>query len=109
MIPPEAKLALVEFLLSNVDASVCAQRGLEWLGTNASVGKALLATAATDPDRLWGIAALGISPARTGEFVLDLEDRRHQLVSVAWSGKPAHFRPGKRHPESPLEGVPFHA
>jgi PAS domain S-box-containing protein len=109
MIQPEAKLALVEFLLSNVDASVCAQRGLEWLGTHASVGKALLATAATDPDRLWGIAALGISPARTGEFVLDLEDRRHPLVAVAWSGTSAHFRPGKRHPESPLEGVPFHA
>jgi PAS domain S-box-containing protein len=41
--------------------------------------------------------------------VLDLEDRRHPLVAVAWSGTSAHFRPGKRHPESPLEGVPFHA
>ena len=76
MIEPEAKLALVEFLLSNVDASVCAQRGLEWLGTNASVGKALLATAATDPDRLWGIAALGISPATVSEHLRTLTDAR---------------------------------
>jgi PAS domain S-box-containing protein len=109
MIQAEAKLALVEFLLSNVDASACAQRGLEWLGANAAVGRALLATAVGDPDRLWGIAALGISPARTGEFVLDLEDRRDPLVTVAWNGTPAHFRPGKAHRESPLEGAPFHA
>jgi signal transduction histidine kinase len=109
MIQADAKLELVEFLLSSVDASVCAQRGLEWLGIHASVSKALLATAAGDPDRLWGIAALGISPARTGEFVLDLADRRDALVAVAWSGKHAHFRTGRRQPESPLEGVPFHA
>jgi PAS domain S-box-containing protein len=107
MIQAEAKLALVEFLVSSVDASVCAQRGLEWLGTHAAVGKALLATAAGDPDRLWGIAALGISPSRTGEFVLDLADRRDPLVAVAWSGKPAHFGRGRRQPENPLEGVPF--
>jgi PAS domain S-box-containing protein len=109
MIPAAAKLNLAEFLLSSVDASVCAQRGLEWLGNHAMLGKALLATVAGDPDRLWGIAALGLSPARTGEFVLDLEDRRDALVAVAWSGQPAHFRPGRRQPESPLEGVPFHA
>src|SRR5919106_3770773 len=108
MIQADAKLELVEFLLSSVDASVCAQRGLEWLGSNASVGKTLLATAAGDPDRLWGIAALGISPARTGEFVLDLDDRRDPLVAVAW-GQPAHFRTGRKQPETPLEGVPFHA
>ena len=109
MIQADAKLELVEFLLSSVDASVCAQRGLEWLGSNASVGKALLATAAGDPDRLWGIAALGISPARTGEFVLDLADRRDPLVAVAWTGAPAHFRSGRKQPETPLEGCPFHA
>jgi PAS domain S-box-containing protein len=109
MIHAEAKLALVEFLVSSVDASVCAQQGLDWLGSHAAVGKALLATAAGDPDRLWGIAALGISPARTGEFVLDLADRRDPLVAVAWSGKPAHFPRGRSQPENPLEGVPFFA
>ncbi len=109
MIQADAKLALVEFLLSSVDVSVCAQRGLEWLGTHAAVGRALLATAAGDPDCLWGIAALGISPARTGEFVLDLAERRDPLVAVAWSGTAAHFRPGRRQPETPLEEVPFHA
>ncbi len=109
MIQPDAKLALVEFLLSSVDASVCAQRGLEWLGNHAAITRALLATAAGDPDRLWGIAALGISPARTGEFVVDLEDRRDPLAATAWKGEAAQFRGGRRHPETPLEGASFHA
>ena len=109
MIAAEDKLALTELLLGTVDASLCAQRGLEWIGRQIAPGRALLAAAASDPGRLWGIAALGISPARTGEFVLDLDDRRDALVAVAWSGRPHHFRPGPRQPETPLEGVPFYA
>jgi PAS domain S-box-containing protein len=109
MIKAEDKLELTELLLGTVDASVCAQRGLEWLGRQIGPGRALLATAASDPGRLWGIAALGISPARTGEFVLDLDDRRDPLVAVGWGGRPHHFRPGPRQPETPLESVPFWA
>jgi PAS domain S-box-containing protein len=109
MIKAEDKLELTELLLGAVDASVCAQRGLEWLGRQLGPVRALLATAASDPGRLWGIAALGISPARTGEFVLDLDDRRDPLVAVAWSGKPHHFRRGPRQPETPLEGAAFYA
>jgi PAS domain S-box-containing protein len=109
MIKADDKLALTELLIGTVDASVCAQRGLEWLGRHIALGRALLATAATDPGRLWGIAALGISPARTGEFVLDLDDRRDPLVMVGWSGRPQHFRPGPKQPETPLESVPFYA
>ena len=57
MIGAEAKLALTELLLSSVDASDTAQKGLEWLGRHVTSGRALLATAASDPGRLWGIAA----------------------------------------------------
>jgi PAS domain S-box-containing protein len=109
MINAEVKLALTELLLGSVDASVCAQKGLEWLGQHVASGRALLATAASDPGRLWGIAALGLSTARTGEFVLDMDDRRNPLVAVAWSGRPAHFRRGPRQPETPLENAPFYA
>jgi PAS domain S-box-containing protein len=109
MISAEVKLVLTELLLSSVDMSVCAQKGLEWLGQHVAVGRALLATAASDPGRLWGVAALGLSTARTGEFVLDIDDRRDPLVAVAWSGRPAHFRRGPRQPETPLENAPFYA
>jgi PAS domain S-box-containing protein len=109
MVDAEHKLALTELLLGTLDASVCAQAALEWLGQHVAPGRALLATAASDPGRLWGIAAKGISPARTGEFVLDLDDRRDPLVAVAWSGEFRHFQPGRRQPETPLESVAFYA
>lgn len=109
MINAEVKLALTELLLGSVDASVCAQQGLEWLGRHVTSGRAVLATAATDPGRLWGIAALGISMARTGEFVLDLDDRGDPLVAAAWSGRSTRFAAGPRQPETPLESSPFHA
>jgi PAS domain S-box-containing protein len=109
MVTAEEKLALTETLLAATDASVCAQKALAWLGETLGIGRALLATVASDPSRLWGIAGLRISPSRTGEFVLDLEDRRDPLVAVAWSGGVAHFPRGRRQPETPLEGVPFYA
>jgi len=109
MIDAEIKLALTELFLSSVDASVCAQKGLEWLGQHVTTGRALLATAGIDPGRLWGVAALGLSTAPTGEFVLDIDDRQDPLVVVAWSGEPAHFRHGSRQPETPLENASFYA
>jgi PAS domain S-box-containing protein len=109
MINAEVKLALTELLVGSMDGSVCAQKGLQWLGRHVTSGRALLAAAATDPGRLWGIAGLGISTARTGEFVLDLDDRRDPLVAVAWSGRASRFATGPRQPETPLEGTPFHA
>ena len=109
MIDAEIKLALTELFVSSVDASVCAQKGLEWLGQHVATGRALLATASIDPGRLWGVAGLGLSTARTGEFVLDIDDRQDPLVAVAWSGEPAHFRHGSRQPETPLENASFYA
>jgi PAS domain-containing protein len=109
MVKAEHKLALTERLLGTIDASVCAQQALEWLGQHIVTGRSLVAAAASDPGRLWGIAALGISPARTGVFVLDLDDRRNPLVAAAWSGETRHFQPGPRQPETPLESVPFYA
>ena len=108
MVTTDAKLSLVEFLLAADDVSVCAQHGLEWLCTHVGVQRALCATAAVDPRRYWGVAALGISPAQTGEFFLDLED------AVASAGRrratnprPVHFPVGPRQPETPLESTPF--
>ena len=100
MIDAEAKLALTELLLSSVGRVRLRAEGARVARAATSrPGAALLATAASDPGRLWGIAALGISTARTGEFVLDLDDRRDPLVAVAWSGRPAHFRPGRASPK----------
>lgn len=107
MVTTDAKLSLVEFLLAADDVSACAQRGLEWLCTQVGVQRALCATAAVDPRRYWGVAALGTSPAQTGEFFLDLEDQSHPLVAAAYAPGPVHFPVGRRQPETPLESTPF--
>jgi PAS domain S-box-containing protein len=107
VVTTDAKLSLVEFLLAADDVSVCAQHGLEWLCTHVGVQRALCATAAIDPRRYWGVAALGISPAQTGEFFLDIEDQSHPLIAAAFEARPVHFPVGRRQPETPLESTPF--
>jgi len=107
VVTTDAKLSLVEFLLAAEDVSVCAQHGLEWLCTHVGVQRALCVTAAVNPRRYWGVAALGISPAQTGEFFLDLDDQSHPLVAASYEPGPIHFPMGPRHPETPLESASF--
>lgn len=107
MVTTDAKLSLVEFLLAADDVSVCARHGLEWLSMHVGVQRALCATAAVDPQRYWGVAALGTSAAQTGEFFLDLEDPSHPLIEAAYAPGPVHFPVGRRQPETPLESTPF--
>lgn len=109
MIDSGAKLALAEFLLSTNDVSACARFGLEWLSRHMGIGRSLLAASAEDPERLWGVCSLGVSSARTGEFSIDLTDRRDQLTAAASKGVPAHFPAGPDQPETPLETTSFMA
>lgn len=109
MIDSDARLALAESLLSTDDVSACARLGLAWLSRHLGIGRGLIAMSAEDPGRLWGVSSLGVSPARTGEFTLDLTDRRDPLVAVVWSGRPAHFPIGPAQPETPLESISFAA
>lgn len=109
-IDPGAKIALVEFLLRSDDVSESALKGLEWLREHAGVRQALCAAVAGDAQHLWGVAGVGISPARTGAFAVDLRDRRDPLAAAAHDGRPATFGPGDERPETPLDArVPFHA
>lgn len=107
MIGSDAKLAFTELLLGTDDISLCGQGGLAWLSDQTGIARALLLASARDSKRLWGVAGLGISLARTGEFSLDLTERRHPLVAAAWASRPVHFPAGPGQPETPLESAPF--
>lgn len=109
MIDSARKLALAEVLLSTDDLSACARFGLRWLARHTVVQRAVLAASAEDPGRLWGVSSIGVSPARTGEFSLDLSDRTHPLVAAAWGDAAVHFPADRDQPETPLEAVPFFA
>jgi signal transduction histidine kinase len=87
-----ARLGLVEVLLVSDDAVDCARRCLEWLGRHAHLraGLCLLATQ-DDAARLAAVASHGLRPADLNGFGLDLEERDHPLVSVAFGLRPAAF------------------
>ena len=108
-ITTDAKLALTEFLLGSEDVAACAQYGLEWLVTHAGVMRALCAASVGGDPHLWGIAGVGISPARTGAFQIDPVKGRDRLSRIARDGRPAWFGPGRSRPETPLGNRPFHA
>jgi signal transduction histidine kinase len=108
-ITADAKLALTEFLLGSEDVVACAQYGLDWLRTHAGVARALCAASVGSDPHLWGIAGIGISPARTGAFEIDAVKGRDRLSKVARAGRPASFGPGRSRPETPLGSRPFHA
>jgi PAS domain S-box-containing protein len=105
----DAKLALTEFLLGSEDVVACAQYGLDWLGTHAGVSRALCAASVGGDPQLWGVAGIGISPALTGAFQIDLAKGRNRLSRVARIGRPVWFGPGRARPETPLGSRPFHA
>jgi len=108
-ISAEAKLALTEFLLESEDVVACAQHGLDWLADHTGVTRALCAASIGSDPRLGGIAAVGISPARTRAFEVDPVKGRDRLSRLVRAGRFAWFGPGRTRPPTPLGARPFHA
>jgi signal transduction histidine kinase len=108
-ITADAKLALTEFLLGCKDVVSCAQYGLDWLETHAGVTRALCAVSVGTDPHLWGVASIGISAARTGEFEIDPLHGRDRLSRIARCGRPIWFGPRRSRPTNPLGNRPFHA
>src|SRR5262245_2662007 len=107
---PEARLALVEFLLGCEDLVECARRSLDWLIEHTHLDKAVCA--AVDPDftRLVGLAGHGVPAARVLQFAVDLRERDHPLVRALSDGQPIVFpaeRGGRNRPVTPLGESPF--
>jgi signal transduction histidine kinase len=109
VINAHARLALTEFLLGSEDVVACAQYGLDWLGAHAGVTRALCAASLGGDPHLWGIAGIGISPARTGAFQIDPARGRDRLSRIAREGRATWFGPGRSRPDTPLGAGPFHA
>ena len=105
----EARLALLEFLLSSDEATESMQYAVQWLAAHTPVRRALVAIRTDDSERMWGVAGAGISPALTGEFSVDPRNRRHPFAALLRRGRPAYFPQGRRQPATPFGGAPFHA
>jgi signal transduction histidine kinase len=107
MIPADAKLELTEKLLDGDDVSQSAQAGLDWLGHHGGVARAICMATTDDLRHLWGVAAIGVSPSRTGEYVIDTHDHRHPLFAVVSSGQASAFDGEEHNLDTPLGAVPL--
>jgi PAS domain S-box-containing protein len=87
----EAKLALAEFLLANVDLQASARHALDWLAGHADVHQSIVAVVDPASPNLLVIAEHGIAPSAIAEFVVARDDVRHPLVRAIERAEPTYF------------------
>src|SRR5215475_5264824 len=103
---------MVEMLLVSDDAVDSARRCLEWLSRHAQLraGLCLVATQ-DDTARLVPVASHGLG-AEVNGFAVDLEERDHPLVGVAFGLHPTAFSQAELQADprlvTPLGHVPYH-
>jgi signal transduction histidine kinase len=109
--PPEAKLALLEFLMVSEDLVQCGRRALDWLVERADVKRAVCAAVDPDLTRLVGLVGRGVPPGAVARFVVDLRNADHPLVRLMDDGQPVTFpargKDGQSRPVTPLGALPF--
>jgi PAS domain S-box-containing protein len=105
----EAKLALVEFLLTSTDLQASARRAIEWLVTQCAVAQAVVAVADPASGQLLLIAEHGVSSAAIAEFSIALEDASHPLIRAYGRTEPTYMENVGAGHRQLLEGTPYHA
>ena len=103
----EARLGLAEFLLVCDDLDECARRSLEWLAEYAGARAGACLAVDIEHTRLFVVATHGAG--MPSEFSVDLEDRAHPLVAVAFGRQAATFtdRRGDRRTGLPFGRAPI--
>ncbi len=105
----EAKLALLEFLLTNNDLQVSARRAVDWLAAHSTVEQALVVVSDPSSGSLLLVAEHGISSSAIVDFSLSRDDEAHPLVRAMDRLEPTCFDATGSHARAPIEGVPFFA
>ncbi len=109
----EARLSLVNSLMSESDIVGCAHNVLRWLGSHADVEVSLCAVVDFQEGSLIGLVGDGVSHVRVESFSRDLDVRDDPLVLALSGREPVLFTPGRRSwesfPDTPLGTVAFHA
>jgi PAS domain S-box-containing protein len=106
---PEAKLALVEFLLSSVDVQESARRAVDWLVAHAPVNEAAVLVVDSPGNDVLLVAEHGLSSGALMDFSLARDDGRHPLIEVLNGPQPVFIENLPAHHPGPLESRTFHA
>ena len=105
----EAKLALVEFLLTTSDLQASARRAVDWVVHHTPVKKALVAVVQPEASRLVLVAEHGVPASVIVDFALSKDDVDHPLIRAMERHDAAYFDGSTVHFRAPVEGIAFHA
>ena len=104
----DAKLALLEFLLTSIDLQESARRSIEWLVVHAPVSEAVVLVVESLSNEMLLVAEHGVSSGAIMEFALSRDDSKHPLIEVLAAPGPV-FVDALGPYRAPIEGRPFHA
>jgi PAS domain S-box-containing protein len=108
-VDPEAKLALLEFLLTSIDLQVSARRAVDWVSAHTSSEQAVVAVVEPGTSPLLLVAEHGVSSSAIADFALTKDDEAHPLVRAMERSGATYFDGSAEQFRSPIEGRPYHA
>ena len=108
-IDSDAKLALLEFLLTSTDIQDSARRAVDWLVAHAPVDQAVVLIVEALSNEMLLVAEHGVSNAAIMDFALSREQATHPLVQALGSPEPVFITGLAAHMRAPIEARAFHA
>src|SRR5690242_19004102 len=105
----EAKLALLEFLLTSIDIQESARRVIDWLAAHAPVTQAVVLVVESLSNEMLLVAEHGVSSGVIMDFALSREESKHPLIEALSSSHPVLVDALPTHYLVPIEVRPFHA
>jgi PAS domain S-box-containing protein len=105
----DAKLALVEFLLTDTDLQTSARRAIDWLVAHTDVEQAIIAIADSSTGPLMLVAEHGVSSSAIVDFAISRDEEGHPLMRAMHRSEHTYFESPPTSFRSPIEDAPFHA
>jgi PAS domain S-box-containing protein len=105
----EAKLALVEFLLTSIDVQDSARRALDWLAAHSPVTQAVVLIVEAVSNEMLLVAEHGVPNSAVVDFAVSRADAMHPLVEALSSRHPVFIEGLSSRYRVPLDARSFHA
>jgi PAS domain S-box-containing protein len=105
----EAKLALVEFLLTSIDIQDSARRAVEWLVAHTPVSQGVVLVVESVSNEMLLIAEHGVPSSAVVDFAVSRADSMHPLVEALNGAEPVFIESLSSRYRVPLDARSFHA
>lgn len=105
----DAKVGLLEFLLTSVDIQESARRSIEWLVAHTRTSQAVVLVVETVSNEMLLVAEHGVPGSAILDFTLSRQEASHPLIQSMNGRQPVYFESLPSHYRIPLEGRSFHA